>query len=233
MNHWRDRSALSLTVEAIVGLVLIAALLVVAQTANAGSGFTFNCWTGVTETGSWDANGEYDCATVRVGTETEEATPVETEPRQVYERVCRTHHREGASGITNRRTFCIGVNVKQVDWPLADSKSEALLSWDHLPYDDGTIRVYIDWIRLISSETGAVLKYKNNIGWFTCDGHGSGCSPDAYGTSHDSWYTGGCHDDDNVHIYAKARYKIQWLDLAGDPVGTWKTLQSTVRVADC
>lgn len=149
--------------------------------------------------------------------------------RDIHERTCTTRSRSKPDG-TNRqfRTICIAINRRDIN--LGDWKVEGLLSWDHNPEDTDHVQLYIDWIRLIRVQDAAVVKFKNDIGWFNVPAEPA---PDAYGTSHDSWYamcTGGY---ETGKAYAKARYKLQWMDLPGQPVGDWKIEQSKQLNIDC
>jgi hypothetical protein len=152
------------------------------------------------------------------------------EERSIHGRDCITHSRSNAQGMNRQfRTICIAINRKDFPVP-TEWNVEGLLSWDHNPADVDHVRIYIDWIRLIRVQDGAVVKFKNNQGWFNVPNEPA---PDAYGTSHDSWYamcTGGWEVG---KAYAKARYKLQWMGLSGDPVGDWKIEQSKQLNLDC
>lgn len=149
----------------------------------------------------------------------------EPQPLQIHARKCYDHHRKGSNGDIDRVTFCAMINTNQLQ---LQSRVEALIDFINQPYpvdSENNVRVFVDWIRLISQDSGAVLQDYSLDTWVEpYDG-------DMNDLSTDWWNV--CGNNDQEHVYAKARYRITWKALPGDPVGTWKTLQSGTSLEHC
>jgi len=147
------------------------------------------------------------------------------------------------------RTVCSMVNSND-NWD--DAAIEGLMQWNRQPFDgtDETVEVQIDYIRLTKHVGGGQWMNATQIngeqarldlsGWWcgypdqnNCTQPNSNIAP-IYGFSTNWVFVGPDHcnegppsEIDGPGLYrTEIRFRLQWMDVSGDPVGVWKVLQS-------
>lgn len=134
---------------------------------------------------------------------------------------CKLHKRYNEQHTAvSRQGSCLYVNQRG-ETGGSSHQWEALMRWNEFqaPWRDH-VRIYIDKLQL-RRESGSEVMIQYQDQWF------DSWNDDGISTA---WWTdsGGC-----MHLYTWARYKIQWLELPGDPVGDFHVNVSNTIQVDC